>query len=405
MTTANIKSSRYIVFGICLSLLLLPAKVFAKTQDSLHVSGFARVVLGYLDESNVDYLGYENKVNLKQQSLFGLQADYQFNDYFSATAQAVARAGGNRDSELAWLYFTFKPKKYLNVKFGRQRTPLFTYSDIIDVGFAYSWASLPQQVYNFILFPSFDGINVNYEFVGKAFIFNLEGYYGNFHEDIRTIDGTTFDTEINNLSGVIGNLNYGYWEFRASYHKAYLDVKQPELFGFSQLLRENGFIESADSIISAGDGRFYQISLAYEDLDLFVRSEFTRLENDILISPDTTSYFISTGYNFDNFTVYTSYAKNIEKYSPAAMDIPVGLSPQLDELALGYQQIFQQLPIDNSKSLTLGMRFDWKANLAFKLEASKIEADQGSRGFFLSQNSQGFDGKGMLYQAVIEWVF
>ncbi len=57
-----------------------------------------------------------------------------------------------------------------------------------------------------------------------------------------------------------------------------------------------------------------------------------------------------------------SFAKNKSKYGAPVNEIPVGVDPQLDALAFGYQSIFKALPLFNSQSITLGTRWDVKSN-------------------------------------------
>lgn len=90
----------------CLLCLTSAGLADAKPDDNLQFSGFARVVAGYLDENDAQYLGYENKISVAEQSLLGLQADYRITDDLSATIQAIARTGDETDSGIEWFYVT-----------------------------------------------------------------------------------------------------------------------------------------------------------------------------------------------------------------------------------------------------------------------------------------------------------
>ena len=75
------------IFAICLLLGSYTCFASAQAEDNLQFSGFARVVMGYLDDSNAEYAGYDDSISLGEQSLLGLQADYQFNETLSITGQ------------------------------------------------------------------------------------------------------------------------------------------------------------------------------------------------------------------------------------------------------------------------------------------------------------------------------
>jgi hypothetical protein len=396
--------SRCFVTLVCLLASLGLIGQVSAEESKLHVSGFARVVLGYLEEPNVEYMGYENSLKANQQSLLGIQADYKISDKFSVTGQLIQRAGGLRDSGVEWLYLTYTPTRSLKFKLGRQRTPVFNYSDFVDVGFAYPWVSLPQLAYRPFLFPSFDGLHVNYEWSRKAYTFNLEGYWGQF-DMTSDFEGQRFTTQLSDLHGTVATVAFGNLTLRGSYHTGQAETEQQTLFEFGQQLSQLGFNESAQSIATKGGGGLYQASIHYENLDYFLLAEFSKLDSDIFITPNTSTRFVSAGYNFFPFVGYVSYAKNINRYAPAETEIPQGVNPQLDALALAYQQVFQTLVDDSSTSLTLGVRWDVLSNLALKVETSVIRADAGSRGFLLSQPNGASDGKGHLHRAAIEWVF
>ncbi len=49
---------------IPLSLLLSISSTVYAEEDKLEFSGFARVILGYLDDKNAEYVGYDNSLVL-----------------------------------------------------------------------------------------------------------------------------------------------------------------------------------------------------------------------------------------------------------------------------------------------------------------------------------------------------
>lgn len=387
-------------------LLSVTADEVKETYDEkkFNFSGFARVVTGKLDEKHAEYRGYDSDISIRQQTLLGLQADYTFTDNISITAQVVAQNGDERESGIEWLYLTYAPTEAIKFKLGRQRTPFFNYSDIMDVGFAYPWINLPQQVYSSFFFSHFDGVLASYEFANKNILSSIEAYWGVFDDDIY-IANQEVAADVDNLHGVIGNLSYGNWAFRSSFHQGTADVNLPQLASFQEQLNQFGFIESANSLRGDGTARFYQFSANYENIHYFIRSEITKVEADFLIVPNMESAFLSVGYNFYPFTTYLSFATNNNKYGEPVNEIPMGVSPVLDQLSLGYLSTFSQLPDDSSKSISIGARWDYQTNLAFKAEITRISGDNNARAFFNITNPQSFDQSAVLYQLAAEWVF
>lgn len=136
-----------LIFNVMLICFSFSTFVSAESDDNLQFSGFARVVVGYLDDAQADYLNYDNSISIDNESLIGLQADYQIIDDLAITGQLIGHSGNKRDSGIEWLYLTYTPSNTLKFKIGKQRTPFLSYSDVIDVGYAYPWATLPQQTY------------------------------------------------------------------------------------------------------------------------------------------------------------------------------------------------------------------------------------------------------------------
>jgi hypothetical protein len=384
------------------SMINMPP-VQAEVLDDLEFSGFARIVAGYLAEENASFLGYENEISVAEQSLLGLQAEYQLSDNLSATAQVIGRTGDDANSGIEWLYVTYTADKALKFKLGRQRTPVFSYSDYLDVGFAYNWVSLPQQVYQQFLFPNFDGLHAEYEYIGEHFSLGLEAYFGELDRDF-VYQGNSLHTDVDNMHGVISTLGYEGWTLRASFHQGDADVSQQELSEFSDTLRGLGFMQSADSLSNEGFTRFYQLSAFYEDVDYFFRSEASILRTGLFLAPDTNGYFVSGGMNFYPFSVYASFARDTNKYSATISEIPFGVNPQLDQLAYGYQQITAQIGNNSTVSYSIGGRWDWNENLAFKMQTTLLKERDGLEGVFVDRNSN-FDGEAMFYQLALEWVF
>ena len=367
MKTANI-------FALLISLLLPGVAHYAEAEeeDKLKFSGFTRVVLGYLDDKNAEYVGYDNSISFDQQSLLGLQADYTFNDQLSLTGQVIGHTGEQRSSGLEWLYLTYTPSKALRIKLGKQRIPFFNYSDSLDVGFAYPWLTLPQQFYDTAFFSTFEGVLANYEYVFDNWVMNFEGYWGRYDDKIYLASGE-IDTQVTGLYGFNTSAAYNNWTFRAAYNEGNANLTLPGAAQFVEVLNQFGFSQSAETLNPDGLIRFYQLSANYENLNYFVRSEVAKMVGESGPVPDIDSFYISAGYNFYPYTLYISYGERDVYYDHPANEIPYGISPDLDVLAATYESVLAGFPDD-------------KNDFALK--------DLGN-----------FDGSAVLYQLGIEWVF
>ena len=80
-------------------MLSVMSYVFAKTNDALQ---FSVIPVWYFGESNVPYIEYEGGISLDQQSLIGLQLDYQKLDNVSVKGQFFRHNTNEQKLGLEW---------------------------------------------------------------------------------------------------------------------------------------------------------------------------------------------------------------------------------------------------------------------------------------------------------------
>lgn len=383
-------------------LALLPCSALADAGFSY--SGYARVVAGYSDESAARYEGYSNQVSLDEHTLLGLQGELQLSDQLSITGQALAHSGEFQSSGLEWLYLSYRPTKNLDIKLGQMRTPFFDYSDVLDIGFGYHWVLAPREMYNDFVFKNFQGVDVRYQWVGKQFTTRIEGYFGSIEEDTQ-FQGTTVRTEVDDLKGLIAEVSWNGWQARASYHQSRVNLQIPELDALSQVLRGVGFERSAESLSTEEVARFTQASLAYESLSYFVRSEFSRIYLPFDFAPDIESFYLTSGIYVGDVTYHITFAKRIDRKEAPQTEIPFGVAPELDTLAFAYNQVFDNIPDDDVRSVTVGARWDIKHNMALKFELKRVLGEKGTPSSFTDLQPGEFDAKATVALAAVEVVF
>ena len=110
--------------AIVVSALLLSTEgsYAEELTDNLEISGFARVIGGYLSHSSRSFDGYTNEVSLSEQSLFAVQPSYSFNDQLSISSQFVAHTSDDRDSGLEWAYLSYQPNSAWHLRAGKLQT-------------------------------------------------------------------------------------------------------------------------------------------------------------------------------------------------------------------------------------------------------------------------------------------
>lgn len=375
----------------------------AAEESKLQFSGFARIIAGYLDTDQAEFKGYDDSISFEPASLLGLQADYQLFDNLSFTGQVVGRAYDDADSGIEWLYLTWQPLNSLKVKVGKLRTPFFSLSDFIDVGYSYHWINPPQQVYNAYLFPTFEGIDATWVYSTDNFDFSVEAYFGRDEGDI-TNGAEVIEYEAKDLRGIIGRLNFSGMEFRASRYQGNVNLILPDVDAFAQLLAQSGFTASAATLSTDEAAYVRQFGFSYDSLNYFLRSEWIDIQTDAYIAPIIESYYLTAGYHLNPVTLHLTYAKGDTEPRTPVQEIPTGVTPQLDALAAGYSQVLDRFSQDNLDSWTIGARWDVRPNMALKIEWNKLKGEAGENSFYTIKD-QTFDRKSNLYLLGLEWVF
>lgn len=376
--------------------------------DRVELSGFARLIGGTIDDGGVSFEEYDDSPSFSPQSLVAVQADVEITDSLQLAAQGLLHGSDFRDSGLEWFYLNFEPTASWQFKAGRLRTPFLNYSDVIDVGYAYPWISAPTPLYGSYLFSNYEGVSATFHTAIGENLIDIEAYWGSDDTEVNNA-GLEIPVKIDDLRGLVITLERGNFSARAGYHGAgSVEGDVPELVQFSQLLRQLGFTASADSLDLDGSVDAFQAGLRYDNLDYFVIAEALRIESDLVTAPpEIDSVYLTLGKNWYPFQAHLTWGRSeSEQPSQGVNEIPVGLSPQLDALAFGYRQIFADVTTDNIDYLSSGVRWDFRSSMALKAEVSWIEERSPSQFFETEAGArQGFDGRVLLFQVGLEWVF
>jgi len=389
-----------------LLLILCSAFIFlsqATLAIEASVSGYARIVSGIIDDSHVSYHGYDDQLTFDQDSLLGLQTQLKINDQLSATALGVAHSNSELDSGIEWLYLNYRPSSNIQIKIGQMRTPFYSKSDVLNVGYAYPWVIAPKELYNGYIFDEFQGIDVRYNYSAQKYSAFLEAYYGEFDGDISSND-TQISTRVDQLQGLIGELKSGPFNFRISYHEgdASLELQLEDLASNIQLA---GFEKTAESLEPDGPVEFYQLGFEYDSLNYFVIGELTKIKPKQIIFPEISSYYLTFGKYFNELTFLITYGYRGDDLADKIDEIPSGISPTLDQLSLRYQQVFDGRQESDINSWALGLRWDVRYDTALKAEFKNIQAKKDNTSTFNVDEGKSFDNETNILLFALEWVF
>ncbi len=115
------------------------------------------------------------KFSLENESRIGGQLNLGITDDFSFVTQLVAREG---DLNVSWAYVSWNFQPDWTLQLGKKRIPLYSKSEIQDVGFAYDWIRPPQTLYGWEV-SGYNGINLRYTGQWQQWDLTANIFYGN----------------------------------------------------------------------------------------------------------------------------------------------------------------------------------------------------------------------------------
>ncbi len=163
------------------------------------VSGFG--TLGYA-QSNQSYK-FERFINdsgtVKRDSVAGLQMDAKLTDQIGATIQAKFAPSSKNDASwdgtLSWAFLSWRPSNDLLFRVGKQRVPVYLYSESMDVGVTHDFAHLPTEMYSTSPTTDYIGASFSKTWRPSQSELTLDGYAGSIESNWRFYqrDNATFE--------------------------------------------------------------------------------------------------------------------------------------------------------------------------------------------------------------------
>ncbi|SFB89523.1 hypothetical protein [Pseudoalteromonas denitrificans] len=363
----KIKNTAYFYLTFFILALLLSIKLNAQ---EVQFSGFTRLVTGASINDKTPYEEHHGDFSFKPDSLIGLQLDVPINKTFSATAQILGTRDKHKNSGLEWLYLSYTPNASTNIKLGQLRTSFFTYSDVLDVGFAYHWIKPPEEVYASFFFSHFDGINLQHHIVNKTFTTKIEAFYGKFNDEVSFSD-QTFTPDVENFTGLVLTTEFNALSIRAAYSQANVSIKDDNLMPLITTLHQLNQSTAAQALLIDDKMKYYQLSINYDAFDYFIKTEWLSLKHDLHLIGEGTSYYISTGYQLNDYTFHLTYADRDDNFSRKLPSLSLPSTPSLKPLISTYNGIQAELIEADQNSWSLGVRWDLKSDLALKAELKR----------------------------------
>jgi len=357
-------------------IALASALVSSSLHAEIRLSGFASIVGGATTSSKEQLYSYDDNFDFKNDSLVALQASSDLENGLGVTVQLTAKGEDDWDPEFKWAYVSYDASDSLRILAGRQRVPFYMYSDFLDVSYAYGWIDPPKGVYD-VIFDTFDGLGAVYTTNFGNVDASFHGIYGRYTDDIYLF-GETIKPEFNDLAGLATTFTYDWLMLRAAYFVADLNMPLTDLETLGGGWKQAGFDDIANNtLVSEDSSTFLELGFQINLDKIIIIGEYTELTFENMPFGDQESYYIMSGYQFDQVLVHVTYGADDDTIDNYTTNIPYGLDPGLDFLKASTESLVAS---QNTKEnyVTVGVRYDFHDSAALKFEYTDFSNDNNS---------------------------
>jgi len=331
---------------------LAAAPAFALEQGEHRFNGFGTVGVTHLggEEDGRSY-GIQGQTNDSwrgdQLSKFGAQLQYGLTDTIGATIQLTAKAEKDDwQANLEWAYLSWQADQNLMLRAGRLRTPVFMYSETLDVGYSYPWLRLPDEVYSLVYLTSYEGVDAIYSLPLSYGSVSFQLAAGQAKNDDTYVYDEDFEMDYENLFGANVSLaTNDFGTFRIGYVEADLSADfRVSITGVAQPIPLLQLDETK--------GKFTSIGHQYDNGTWVSSNEWVSrsIENDDSGSSD--AFYLMGGRRFGDFLAHATYA-------------------QLDDDA------------GRQSSWTYGLNYNLMPTVTLKGEYKRVDTSGGYDGLFV----------------------
>jgi len=349
-----------------LAICLATAPAFALEQGEHRFNTFGTVGITHLGgEDDGRSYGITGQTTDSwrgdQLSKFGAQIQYGLTDTLGITAQVTAKpAQDDWQANIEWLYLSWQTTDNLMLRVGRLRTPVYMYSESIDVGFSYPWLRLPDEVYSQVQLSNYEGVDAVYTVPLSygSVAFQVAGGQAKNRDifafdDMHDIDyKKVFGANISLATNDFGTLRVGYVEADIS----------TEIEDFVRLPAALGgtLINQRFQTFDEQKGKFTSIGYQYDNGTWLTSNEWTSRSIEADNSGTIDAFYLMGGRRFGEFLTHVTYA-------------------QLDDDA------------GRQNSWTLGLNYNLLPNVVLKSEYKRVDTSGGYDGVFVRTPQEAFD--------------
>ena len=351
------------VRALGLAVCIASTPVFAINQGEYRVNGFGTVGVTHLggEDASQSYgiMGQTTESwRGDQLSKLGGQLQYGLTDTVDVTVQTTIKPEQDEwKANLEWAYLAWKATDGLTLRAGRLRSPVYMYSETLDVGFTYPWIRLPDEVYSQVQVSSYEGGDalyslplsfgsVNFQVAGgQATNRNIFKFDDLYDIDYKKI----FAANVSLATNDFGTVRVGYTEADIN-----TDITSQVTTPFGT--QANVTFSNLDN----QKGKFTSIGYQYDNGTWLTTNEWTSRVIEADDKGSTDAFYLMGGRRFGDFLAHVTYA-------------------QLDEDA------------GRQTSWTYGVNYNITPSVILKSEYKRVDTTGGYPGVFVETAQQTYN--------------
>jgi hypothetical protein len=376
---------------------LMAGPALAQSFPSLSFSGYGTAGAVHSNEDRADYLvdafkpngpGYTDDVSLKVDTRLGGQVTANVTSRLSGVVQVLVQQ--NYDNtwrpRIEWANLKYQVTDDLSVRAGRVVLPVFMVTDSRRIGYANVWVRPPVEVYSLVPVTNNDGVDATWRLPLGDWTNTMQLTAG--RSDSRFPDASGFDAgqaEARKIVALVNTLEKGPFTARVSYGEARLTIAAYRpLFDAFRLFGPPG--EAIAERYHADKRRvtFFGLGANYDPGAWFATGEFARFDTNSIVG-NKSAWYVGSGMRVGKFTPYATFAR-IKSESPSSDPgvSTAGLPPEVAALGqLANFTLNRSLDsVPEQSTASLGVRWDFLRNAAFKFQFDRVRVGSRSHGTF-----------------------
>ncbi|MDH4582824.1 hypothetical protein E8F20_13225 [Pseudomonas sp. BN415] len=346
-----------------LVVCLASTSAFALESGEVLINGFGTVGVTHLGGEG-DGRGYgvsgqtTDSWRGEQLSKFGAQLSYGITDTVGLTLQATAKAYADEwKANLEWAYLSWQSTDNLMLRFGRLRTPVYMYSESIDVGFSYPWLRLPDEVYSQVQLSNYEGADLIYSLPSSIGLTSIQVAIGQAKNREEFYFDDKFDVDYSKIFGASVSLaTNDMGSFRLGYVEA--DIETEIRGSYIDIFGNPG--SDALLALDKDKGKFTSFGYQYDNGTWISANEWTHLQVERDGAGSTEAFYLMGGRRFYDLLVHLTYA-------------------QLDE------------DEGRQSSWTFGLNYNVLPTVVLKGEYKRVDTRSGYDGVFVRNSQEIYD--------------